>query len=329
MSLFGNYNKPGPGVEKNNGYTETSFSLYFQLIGRKFWNLCILNLIMVLFTLPYIGVSYLLYRFFGSIAFFVNAGFQMHFLVSCIPFMFYGPVLSATFKIARDFVREEPIFLLNEFCSTLKKNIGKPILLSVFSYFFFVALSFALPAYFLTDGIGVYVFFPMCLLAFLVLVFMQFYLYTMAACFDLSVKEMLKNGLLLSVACFFKNLLIFLVGGALLVVSYTLLYLSFSYPIMFGILFILLACFMLAFFVYTAAFVTHPILQKYVVEPFYEANPQMTSASILAKGNGEETQEKEIPEYVYHNGRMVHRSVLESESLFDDTRKIGPEHKDN
>jgi hypothetical protein len=87
MSLFGNYNQPGPGVEKNNGYTETSFSLYFQLIGRKFWNLCILNLIMVLFTLPYIGVSYLLYRFLGSIAFFCQCRLSNAF--SCQLYSFY------------------------------------------------------------------------------------------------------------------------------------------------------------------------------------------------------------------------------------------------
>jgi uncharacterized membrane protein YesL len=242
--------------------------------------------------------------------------------------MFSGPIFSAAFKVARDFVREEPIFLFVEFCSTVKKNIKKPMVLSAVSYFFFTALSFALPTYLLTDGMGVYVFFPMCLLAFVILVFMQFYMYTMAACFELSVKEILKNSLILSFACFFKNLLVLLIGGGLLVLCYTLLFLSFSYPVMFGILFIMLAGFLVAFFVYSAAFITQPVLQKYIVDPFYEANPQMTSASILNK-NDEDAAPKEVPEYVYHNGRMIHRSVLESDSLFDDSRKIGPENKEN
>ena len=134
MSLFNHYNKPGPGVLKNNGYEPNRFTLYFQLLGRKFWSLCILNLIFVLFSAPFVALSILLYNFLGRFAFISVLGFQFHFLFSLLPFAFIGPVLGAVFKGARDFAREEPVFIFSDFLSTLKKNIGKPIALSAISY---------------------------------------------------------------------------------------------------------------------------------------------------------------------------------------------------
>ncbi len=328
MALF-NYNKPGPGVSKSAPYEANRFSLYFQILGRKFWSICLLNLIMVLFTVPYILLSVLLYHIANQIPFLLT-DFRIHLIFIGLPFAFYGPVVGATCKIARDFAREEPVFIFSDFWSTFKKNIGKPMVFSAISYFFFSALTFALPAYYFTPGIGLYVLFPLCLLATFVLVVMQFYLYTMSVCFELSVKEIFKNSLIFVFICIANNLLLFFILLALLALCILFLMLSLAgYTIMFAFIIILLACFIPAFFSYTVAMVTHPSLQRYVVEPYYQTHVEKTS-TILTKpndGNKNEQPEKEIPEYVYHNGRMVHRSVLESESLFDDEQLFGPNDK--
>ena len=326
MGIFNNYHKPGPGVSKNQAYQANRFSLYFQLLGRKFWNICILNLTMLLYTLPYIGLTFALYKLFGLIPFLASdLGFQFRILLAFLPFGLYGPVLSASFKIGRDFAREQPVFLFSEFWDSFKTNARKAIPLSLVSSFFFGALTFALPAYFSMKGIGTYALFPLCLLAGIMLLFAQFYLYTMAACFDLSIREIAKNGLIFAFLCIFRNLLLFVIFLALLALCVEFLLLSFQYSILFGILMILLACFIPAFFVFTVSFVTDPALQHYVVDPYYHDNPQKTSAVLQYAGepdtNSLENREpiqKELPEYVYHNGRMVHRSVLESDSVFDD-----------
>ncbi len=331
MSLFNNYNKPGPGVLKNAGYEPNRFTLYFQLLGRKFWNLCILNLVFVLFTAPYIALSILLYNLLGKFEFIAVLGFQFHFLFSLLPFAFIGPVLGAVFKVARDFAREEPTFIFSDFMSTLKKNIGKPIALSCISYLFFVCLTFALPFYYLQPGISVYVFFPLCLFATFILVTVQHYIYTMSVCFELSLKDILKNAVILTFVSIGSSILTLLFLLFFIALIITLLMFAFQYPIIFGFLAILLVCFLFGFYYFTISFITHPVLQKYIVEPYYKANPQETSAAVkntsLLK-NDDLAEPKEVPEYVYHNGRMVHRSVFESESLFDDNRKIGPDHKE-
>lgn len=330
MPLFNNYNKPGPGVLKNEGYEPNRFTLYFQLLGRKFWNLCVLNLVFSLFTVPFIGCSILLYNLLGRFEFIAVLGFQFHFLFSLFPFAFFGPVLGAVFKIARDFAREEPVFIFSDFVLTIKKNVTKPICISIISYVLFTCLTFALPFYYLQPGVGVYLFFPLCLLAAFVVVTMQHYIYVMSVVFDLSVKDILKNALILSFVAIGNSILSMFTLLFVVFVVISMLALAFSYPILFGFLLILLVCFLLGFYYFTISFITHPVLQKYIVEPYYKANPQKTSAVIHDTSliHEDESKNKELPEYVYHNGRMVHRSVLESESLFDDQRKIGPDRKD-
>lgn len=328
MSLFNNYNKPGPGVLKNNGYEPNRFTLYFQLLGRKFWSLCILNLIFVLFSAPFVALSILLYNFLGRFAFISVLGFQFHFLFSLLPFAFIGPVLGAVFKVARDFAREEPVFIFSDFLSTLKKNIGKPIALSAISYLLFVCLTFALPFYYFQSGISVYVFFPLCLLGAFAVVTIQHYIYTMAVAFELSMKDILKNALILTFVSIGNSILMLVFLLLFIFIIVALLMFAFQYPIIFGFLAILLACFFFGFYYFTISFITHPVLQRYIVDPYYKANPQKTSAALERKTSQENKEElkKEVPEYVYHNGRMVHRSVLESENLFDDNRRIGPDH---
>lgn len=330
MPLF-NYSKPGPGIQKNSGYEMNRFALYFQLLGRKFWNICILNLVISLFTLPYLVLLGALFYGMGHIPFFGRLDVHLYLVLTLLPFMFYGPVLSAAFKVGRDFAREEPVFIFSDFCRALKQNKGKSILLSFISYFFFVALTYALPTYFMMPGIGIYVFFPLCLIAALALIFVQYYIYTMVSAFELTTKEILKNALIFSFISIGNNILLFLILCILLALSVTFLMLSFSYPILFGLLIILLICFLPAFYIFTISFVTHPALQKYIVEPYYKKNPEKTSAVLQSSVKDTEDQQeiaREIPEYVYHNGRMVHRSVLESESVFEDNHRLGPTEED-
>ena len=327
MALF-NYTKPGPGVEKNAGYSVNRFALYFQLLGRKFWDVCLLSLTVMLFTVPYLAASYGIYKLLVGTAV-AAAGLHLRLAVSGLPFMLYGPVLSAGFKIARDFARQEPVFLFSDFWDTFRGNLVQPTVISALVYFFSVALTYALPSYFLSPGVGVYLFFPLCLLAAVVILFIQFYAYTMAVCMQLSLREILKNSLIFSFLCFLYNALLLLVLLALLALVIVMVYLGFSYPVVFGFMVILAVCFLPGFYLFTVSFVTHPLLQRYVVEPYYQAHPQQTAAALQKREEGQ-PQPKEQPEYVYYNGRMVHRSVVEKESVFDDTRREvrRPDHGD-
>ena len=201
--------------------------------------------------------------------------------------------------------------------------------MSFLSYILFLCLSFALPFYFMSSGIGVYLFFPLCLLGAFVVLTIQHYIYTMSVVFELSVKDIIKNAIILTFVSIGTSILclIFVAFFAFVVLSFLMF--AFQYPILFGFLTILLAAFLFGFYFFTISFITHPVLQKYIVEPYYKANPEKTSAVIQKTSFIEDREEliKETPEFVYHNGRMVHRSVLESEALFDDNRKINSNDK--
>ena len=93
-----------------------------------------------------------------------------------------------------------------------------------------------------------------------------------------------------------------------------------------------------SFWFYFVSYNTYPAIKKYVIDPFYnkqneESTDDLTEteaiaeesadaqSSIVSEENSEEetdNTDETLPEYVYHNGRMVHRSVLEQQNLFDD-----------
>jgi len=94
----------------------------------------------------------------------------------------------------------------------------------------------------------------------------------------------------------------------------------------FFVLFMLMIGFSLIFFLIT--YMAYPSLKRFVIDPYYEENKHETAEGMVAAEAKEEMNadqeykaEDDTPEYVYHNGRMVHRSVFENENLFDDEVK--------
>ena len=71
---------------------------------------------------------------------------------------------------------------------------------------------------------------------------------------------------------------------------------------------------------YTANSFAFPVLRKTVIDPYYAQNRSETAEAVLERlEHPEEEQEDDtLPEYVYENGRMVHRSVIENAAVFDD-----------
>ncbi len=326
---FSHYTRPGPGVSKSGGYELNRFAGYFQLLGRKLWSLCLLSLLVTLFTLPYLAAAYGLLRLFRIASVFARIGGSVHLalVLAGLPFAFYGPVVAAAVKIARDFVREEPVFLFSDFLAGLKSSPGKTIAISALTYFFVAALTFALPAYFFTPGVGVYLFFPLTLIAALALLFMQFYAYPMAVACKLSLRDLLKNALIFAFFRIFTNLLQLLLLALAAGVALALVILAFSYPLFYGFFFLYLFFVLPGFSAFSVCYLTYPPLQQYVIEPYYRDHPQQTAAAVRrplgedeqdSEDEQEKQEQKPLPEYVYHNGRMVHRSVIESQSLFAD-----------
>lgn len=321
FNIFGNYSNPGRGVSKKDVNTKSSFAKYFEILLRKFWDISILSLIFFLTMIPFIALSYLIYNLILDTR--LAADLHLSLVVIGSPFMLSGPFIGGACRIARDFAREESVFIWSDFFSTVKKNIVQPLVLSIIGYICLASLTYALPMYYSMSGVFRYVCLPLCMLAALVFLFMQYYVYTMAVTFDLKLSQILKNGLIFSFAVLLRNLLISLVLIATLFICFAIFTLGLSVTFFIGLLIIVIVCFVTGFMFYSVNYITFPALKKYIIDPYYEKNKDETS-EVLEK---EEQESKPLPEYVYHNGRMVHRSVLEAETVFDDDVEKGK--KDN
>ena len=83
-----------------------------------------------------------------------------------------------------------------------------------------------------------------------------------------------------------------------------------------------------ALLAYSANFMAFPTILRCIIEPYYEAHPEETSQGLLHPEDIKHPEEEgQPPEYVYENGRMVHRSVAEKHSIFED--QGNPDDKDD
>ena len=136
-----------------------------------------------------------------------------------------------------------------------------------------------------------------------------------------------------------KNVGMILVGALMIALVFVLLFIfgqAYYLVTSLTVTFLLIMAF--SFWLYFVSYNTYPAIKKYVIDPFYNKQNEASDNDKVTENSSEEvvdikvdvaTDVKEdigeksennddLPEYVYHNGRMVHRSVLEQQNLFDD-----------
>lgn len=315
---FGGVKKAGPGVSKEAPQKNRLFA-YFEVFFRKFWPLAFVNLIYCLFFIPAIALSYLLIRLVS------DAGAQNAFFYAlCFaPLGFLGPANAGLTKVTRDFVRQEPGFTWSDFMEAAKNNWKHSLIVSLFQYFGALCLFAAGSFYYglMANG-GLYAIpFALTIMLAFVYLFMTFYLQLMVVTLDLKLKSLFKNAVILSIVCLGQNLLLMLFCLIFIGIEAGLFYLSLGIP---GMLVIFLAFSLMLFFAwlsYTVNAIAFPNIKRLIIDPYYRQNPQETAEGIKKSEKSHEESSpanEELPEYVYENGRMVHRSVIEQESLFED-----------
>ena len=101
-----------------------------------------------------------------------------------------------------------------------------------------------------------------------------------------------------------------------------------AYGLVLGFTVLSVIGFIIAFMIYVVISSVYPPIKRIVIDPYYESHKEETSAAVINKeevtressDTETSTDSNEIveSEYVYHNGRMIHRSALENETLFRD-----------
>ena len=195
-----NYTRPGPGVSKD-APEKKRIVLFFELYFRKFWKLIQVNFLFLLACLPFFipFIVFILLRSASPVLYFL----------SLIPLAGIGPAVSGMTYILRNFAREEHAFIWMDFWDTYKSNWKQSAVVMliniVAAFVLYVSISF----YSANLGKMQLMVLPLafCIFAAVILLFMQYYLYTMIITFRLTLKQLYKNAFIFSVVGVFRNIL--------------------------------------------------------------------------------------------------------------------------
>ncbi len=246
------------------------------------------------------------------------------FILCLAPTILLGPINLAFFRVTRDYVRESPSFMFPDIWDALKNNWWQGFVIGILQYAGFSCVSVSLIWYlsYYNNGFFFQVGFALCVVLAYILVSMSFYMGIMQVSLDMNLRKIIKNAFFLSVICLWRNLFMILITAILAVIMFVLVVFGMAYPqVLMPMAMILILIALFSFWYYFISFMTYPSLLKYIVDPYYEKLKAEKAEEEVDNDNGEdEAAAPEESEYVYHNGRMVHRSILEQESLFTDEK---------
>lgn len=122
MGLFNypsSYSRPGPGIDKN-APPKKGAALFFDILGREFWALLLVNLIYLLF---------------------------------CLPIVTIGPATAALYRVTVTMVRDKNVYAWRDFWEAFKSNWKQGLLFGIpFTLFLIAAVWMNLMGLF--QGIG-------------------------------------------------------------------------------------------------------------------------------------------------------------------------------
>ncbi len=289
---------------KNPVVMTTDFKGFFILLSRRFWNLSSVNLMFTLLNFP---IFFLLYTFTGTLDKSVSAvldplfpAFYGVFTVSDDPFIkslypffskfgtmsvpstltyvFWGLSLLTLFTFGisnagmtytlRGYVRCEPVFIVHDYFSTIKRNVKQAVMLGIIDILVFALLIWDCIFWSAQAGLGfIYgIFFYVSLFLIIVYIFMRFYMYTIMITFDLSIKKIIKNSFIFAFLGFKRNVCALI--GIVLVILVN--YLLFGVLMPLGIM--LPAIITIALCSFISEYCTYPVIKKYMIDPYYEVN---------------------------------------------------------
>ncbi len=295
------FNRPDLPAED----TSPTLKRYFKLLGRKFWKLISLNLLMLPLVLPLLLCVYLylssdttpiqnhtvfaplygaqliepsvsstvLLDLFGaqlSIPVFDNT-LTYVFMGIAILFLvvtFGWQNVGATY-ILRSLVRGEPVFLFSDYFYAVRRNLKQGLLLGLLDAAVIALLAFDF-LYFSSLPSSFFV--DLCYFAILALIIlyflMRFYIYLLLVTFELSIKKILKNALIFSILGIKRNLMAVL-GMVLVTAIQILLFAIFQMtPLGIAIPLVLLLFYYIAVNAFTSAYAAYPIIDRYMIAPY-------------------------------------------------------------
>jgi len=191
MGLFSrNWNRPGPGVPKDLPRKKGA-ARFFELLGREFWELAKLNLILAFCVAPTVVVFFL--GMFGAYS-------GITFLLSLVlAFPVGGAVVACVYYITK-LMRDDPSFVWFEFKRKFLENYLQAAPIGVLCTAFIYAQIMLWGSILLGEGGEGILWFFIALLSLLIFGMITPYIFLHFACVDLQTYKTVKNSVLMSFA---------------------------------------------------------------------------------------------------------------------------------
>lgn len=233
------YEKAGRGISKNEP-KKKSFFAFFELYFRYCWRLMKLNLLTFIF---------------------------------CIPVVTIGPAIAGMTKVLRNYTLDKSSFIFHDFWKGFSQNWKQSLPVGLLDALFTVSAITAFQVYpkmaeaaEAAGGSGTF-YNVLCVLSVsfaLTLLMMNFYIMPMVVATNLSLKNIIKNSFYLTCVGLKKNIVTLLIV-ALIVVMFVLMYLTDSFS---GLA--LIPLWAISFTGFVIMYNSYPLIQKYVINPYYE-----------------------------------------------------------
>lgn len=224
MRIFSpNFQREGPGVKKDEALKE-GISLFFQLLITRFWDILKLNII---------------------------------FIIYCIPLVTIGPAFGALTSINMSMIQRKHIYIFSDFHEAFKANWKQSLVCSFIISLIFTLLYIALLYYFrFAHGKPIfYVIFFVCLSITALFGFACMYIYPLLTTVSLSIKDIFKNSIFLSIVCLKDTLLGTLVY--VIILGINIFFFPFTFPLFLIFTFSLLS--------FISSFTSWPGIKKFII----------------------------------------------------------------
>ncbi|MDR2654858.1 MAG: YesL family protein [Oscillospiraceae bacterium] len=235
------YAKEGPGVKKN-APQKRGFIRFFEIYFRKFGGIIKANLMFVLFSLPVVTA---------------------------------GASWAALTFVMREYAKEQHSFIFSDFWEHFRKNWKQAFPAGLAGLAISLITGFSLYFYWLNSGLGTYMYIllGLSLMIGVIFLFASYYVYLMIITLDLKLGAIFKNAMIFSIAGLKQNVFVILGTALALAVPLGLMY---FYDISIGILVLLLlyALLLPATLCFLICFNCYPVIEKYCIDPYYEAHPE-------------------------------------------------------
>ena len=208
MGIFFNYDRPGPGVDKN-APKKKGVALFLELLWRYLGKLMLSNMLYFVISLPVLALySIIIATFFGNKipAEIESVGFlQIIMILTVLVTILWGtgPASCGFTYTLRNFAREEHVFIFSDFFEKIKESLKHSIVFLLVDAVMLVVFSVGILVYHdMADELGGIYTALYILMALMIILYtvMHFYLYEMEVTFQNKISVIYKNSFIMAIA---------------------------------------------------------------------------------------------------------------------------------